>query len=133
MKNLGICQRKTEITNPELFYKKNNEDYYKYRAEMKKFLDYNYEVIKNRNKLRQKKEIIINPYNPINDNFEHYKSDLSHNPILNPVNYYSFNKLLEKEIDGNKKYGNIMTNNYNINKRYNQSIFSHAGNYLINQ
>jgi hypothetical protein len=26
-----------------------------------------------------------------------------------------------------------MTNNYNINKRYNQSIFSHAGNYLINQ
>ena len=41
MKNLGICQRKTEITNPELFYKRNNEDYYKYRAISSKKRNYN--------------------------------------------------------------------------------------------
>ena len=42
----------------------------------------------------KKKEVNINPYNPIDADFEHYKSDLAHNPILNPVNNYSFNKAI---------------------------------------
>ena len=59
----------------------------------------------NKNKLNHKQEPNVNPYNPKQEDFEHYKSDLAHNPILNPVNYYTYNKYLEKEIkENNKKY-----------------------------
>ena len=120
-----------EITNPELFYKRNNYDYSKYRAELKKCLDYNYNVLLNINPYRKKKELNINPYNPINADFEHYKSDLAHNPILNPINNYSSNKYLEKELYPFKKYRN--NNNFNTNKRYIISTFQQTGNTLINK
>ena len=58
--------------------------------------------------------------NPIDADFEHYKSDLAHNPILNPVNNYSFNKYLEKEIKG-------------IHKNSISSTFKNVGNLLINK
>ena len=117
--------RKSEITNPELFYKRNNNDYFKYRAEQKKFLDYNYQVILNKDKDKyHKQEPNINPYNPKKEDFEHYKSDLIHNPILNPVNYYSYNKYLEKEIkEGNSRYGINNIGNYNMNNKRKLSPF----------
>ena len=120
MKTIGFENRNSEITNPELFYKRNNDDYTKYRAELKEYLNYNYKVLMDKKRLNKKQEVNINPYNPIDADFEHYKSDLPHNPILNPVNNYSFNKYLEKEIKGIKK--NSLS-----------STFQKAGNLLINQ
>ena len=120
MKTINLENRKSEITNPELYYKRNNEDYNKYRAELKEYLDYNYQVLMNKKKLNKRQEIDINPYNPIDADFEHYKSDLAHNPILNPINNYSFNKYLQKEIKG-------------INKNSISSTFRQAGNLLINK
>jgi len=69
-----------------------------------------------KNRLHKKQEVNINPYNPIDADFEHYKSDLRHNPILNPINNYSFNKYLEKEIRGTNKI----------------NTFQRAGNILVN-
>ena len=130
--------RKSEITNPDLFYKRNNNDYLKYRAEQKKYLDYNYKILMNKNKLHNKEEPNINPYNPNYDDFEHYKSDLPHNPILNPINYYSYNKYLQKEInDNNKRYQNNNINNINnynnFNNNRNYSPLHNAGNQIFNQ
>ena len=122
--NFDISSRSGEITNPNYFFQKNNEDYYKYKLEQKKYLDYNYEIIKNRMNKRNKREPDINPYNPINEKvFERGKSDLLHNPILNPINNYSYNKYLEKEVN--------LSNRYN-NNRYNYSASQQAGNQLLN-
>ena len=133
-KTINYENRNSEITNPELYYKRNNEDYYKYRTEMKQYLDYNYKILSNKDRLNKKQEVNINPYNPLDADFEHYKSDLPHNPILNPVNNYSFNKYLEKEIKDIKKYENNPDSNYNnINKKNTPSTFQQVGNYLINK
>ena len=133
-KTINYENRRSEITNPELYYKRNNEDYYKYRTEMKQYLDYNYRILSNKDRLNKKQEVNINPYNPLDADFEHYKSDLPHNPILNPVNNYSFNKYLEKEIKDIKKYENNPDSNYNnINKKNTPSTFQQVGNYLINK
>ena len=137
-KAIVFDNRKTEISNPDLFYKRNNDDYFKYRAEQKKYLDYNYKILMNKNKLHDKQEPNINPYNPKYDDFEHYKSNLAHNPILNPVNYYSYNKYLEKEIKNNKRYENNDINginnysNINNNNR-NYSPLHNAGNQIFNK
>ena len=137
-KSLLFDNRKSEITNPDYFYKRNNEDYYKYRAEQKKYLDYNYQILKNKNKLSDKKEPNINPYNPKHGDFEHYKSNLPHNPILNPVNYYSYNKYLEKEIreiKNNNSEDNVYQNNNcintNTNNKCNYSPFQKAGSQVL--
>ena len=134
-KTLLFNNRKSEITNPELFYKRNNNDYFKYRAEQKKYLDYNYRILMNRNKLHDKKEPNINPFNPKDEDFEHYKSDLPHNPILNPVNYYSYNKYLEKEIlkSNNNVQNNNNISNHNVNNenKRNYSPFHNAGNQVF--
>ena len=133
--------RTNEITNPGLFYSRKNIDFYKYRAEQKKYLDYNYELMSYRKKIHDKKELEVNPYNPKNEvYFEHSKSDLAHNPILNPVNYYSYNKYLEREIKGksyinnyNKITDSVDLNNILIdydNTRYNSSL-QQAGNKFI--
>ncbi len=133
-KTINYENRRSEITNPELYYKRNNEDYYKYRTEMKQYLDYNYKILSNKDRLNKKQEVNINPYNPLDADFEHYKSDLPHNPILNPVNNYSFNKYLEKEIKDIKMHGNNPDSNYNnINKKNTPSTFQQVGNYLINK
>ena len=133
-KSILFGNRKSEITNPELFYQWNNNDYNKYRAEQKKYLDYNYQILlnKDKDKFHHKQEPNVNPYNPKKEDFEHYKSDLAHNPILNPVNYYSYNKYLEKEIRQNNNNNNIYNNIniYNDNNR-NLSPFQHAGNQLF--
>ena len=122
--------RNGEITNPNYFFQKNNRDYYKYRLEQKKYLDYNYEIIKNRMNNKNKREPDVNPYNPINEKiFERGKSDLLHNPILNPINNYSYNKYLEKEVNFSNRYNNINENNKN---RYNFSTLQKAGNQLLN-
>ena len=137
-KALLFDNRKSEITNPDLFYKRNNNDYYKYRAEQKKYLDYNYQILMNKNKLHNRQEPNINPYNPKFEDFEHYKSDLPHNPILNPVNYYSYNKYLEKEIkntnNNNSRYDNNNNNSINnINIKRNYSPFQKVGNQVFNK
>ena len=133
-KTINYENRRSEITNPELYYKRNNEDYYKYRTEMNQYLDYNYRILSNKDRLNKKQEVNINPYNPLDADFEHYKSDLPHNPILNPVNNYSFNKYLEKEIKDIKMHGNNPDSNYNnINKKNTPSTFQQVGNYLINK
>ena len=129
--------RSGEITNPNYFFQRNNRDYYKYRLEQKKYLDYNYQIIKNRLNKRSKREPDINPYNPINEQpFENGKSDLLHNPILNPINNYSYNKYLEKEVNLGNRYRKSLSNeNYNINNKklnYNFSTLQNAGNQLLN-
>jgi hypothetical protein len=124
-KTLRYSGKSGEITNPDYFYQRNNKDYFKYRMEQKKYLDYNYEIIKN--KLNKKKrEPDINPYNPIiNQVFENGKTDLLHNPILNPTNNYSYNKYLEKEVNGRYKQNiNGMSHNF--------STLQLAGSQLLN-
>ena len=135
----NFSSRNGEITNPDFYFQRNNQDYYKYRLEQKKYLDYNYEIIKNRLNKRDKREPDINPYNPINNQiFEKGKSDLLHNPILNPINNYSYNKYLEKEVNLGNRYtkssNDIINSNKNIYKRnsYNFSTLQQAGNQLLN-
>ena len=135
----NFSSRSGEITNPNYFFQRNNKDYYKYRLEQKKYLDYNYQIIQNRLNKRIKREPDINPYNPINEQpFENGKSDLVHNPILNPINNYSYNKYLEKEVNLGNRYRKSMSNeNYNINNynkklNYNFSTLQNAGNQLLN-
>ena len=98
---------KSEITNPGYYLQKMNKDYYKYRMEQKRVLEYNRELMENKLHNKLKNEPDINPYNPIDNKvFELGKSDLVHNPILNPVNDYGYNKYLEKD--------SLKNNNYNI-------------------
>ena len=132
---LNFSTRSGEITNPNYFFQRNNKDYYKYRLEQKKYLDYNYQIIKNKLNKRNKKEPDINPYNPINEQpFEKGKSDLMHNPILNPINNYSYNKYLEKEVNFGKRPMNSYNNNsYNNRNNYNYSTLQNAGNQLLNK
>ena len=131
--SLNFSTRSGEITNPNYFFQRNNEDYYKYRLEQKKYLDYNYQIIKNRLNKRNKREIDINPYNPINERpFETGKSDLVHNPILNPINNYSYNKYLEKEVNfGNKCRKGDYSNTNILSNRNNFSTLQNAGNQLL--
>ena len=124
-KTLRYSGKSGEITNPNFFYQRNNKGYFKYRMELKKYLDYNYEIMKN--KLNNKKrEPDINPYNPINNQvFENGKTDLPHNPILNPTNNYSYNKYLEKEVNSRYKQ-NLNGMNHNF------STLQLAGSQLLN-
>ena len=123
--SLGYSGKSGEITNPNYFYQRNNKDYYKYKMEQKRYLDYNYELMKNKLS-KKKREPDVNPYNPINDKvFENGKTDLLHNPILNPINNYAYNKYLEKEVNGRyKKNSNGMNHNF--------STLQQAGNQLLN-
>ena len=125
-RTLRYSGKSGEITNPEYYYQRNNRDYFKYRMEQKKYLDYNYEIMKNKFN-KKKREPDINPYNPIiNQAFENGKTDLLHNPILNPINNYSYNKYLEKEVNSRYKQ-NINGMNHNL------SILQLAGNQLLNK
>ena len=131
--NLEFSGRGGEITNPNYFFHRFNKDYYKYRLEQKKYLDYNYEVIKNRLN-NKKREPDINPYNPINNQvFENGKTDLAHNPILNPINNYSYNKYLEKEVNLGNRYKNMnnIQNCSNFSKRSFSTLLN-AGSHLLN-
>ena len=88
-----------EITNPSSYYQKYDEDYYRYKLEQKKYLDYNYNCMMNNEYKKSKKEPNVNPYNPKNNSLWSNKSDLIHNPIVNPVNHYAYNKYLRKELN----------------------------------
>jgi len=124
-RTLRYSGKSGEITNPDYYYQRNNKDYYKYRMEQKKYLDYNYEIMKNKLN-KKKKEPDINPYNSINNQaFENGKTDLLHNPILNPINNYSYNRYLEKEV-----YNRYKQNNNGMNHNY--SSLQLAGNQLLN-
>ena len=98
--------KRHEITNPELFYKKTNGDFYKYRAENKKYSDYNYNIIENKIYKNNNYNINVNPFNK-GSSFDNLgRSTLIHNTILNPIPNFSYNKYFEKEILGltnNKK------------------------------
>ena len=93
-----FVERTREITNPELYYKKINGDFYKYRAENKKYLDYNYNIMGSRNL----KKINVNPFNKGSSLDLLGRSTLIHNTILNPIPNFSYNKYFEKEILGLK-------------------------------
>ena len=81
--------KNNEISNPELFYKKNDIEFYKYRNEQKKLGDYNYKLVLIHNKNRFiKKEPDINPFNQKINLFKVSDSSLSHNIILRPGESY---------------------------------------------
>ncbi len=93
LKNINYYGRKNEISNPELFYKRSDLNYYRYREEQRKFGDYNYNIVLNKNKSRFiKKEPDINPFNPKIDLYKIGKSSLSHNIILKPEEFYGYFK-----------------------------------------
>lgn len=78
-----------EISNPEVFYKKSDIEFYKYRNEQKKLGDYNYKIVLIHNKNRFiKKEPDINPFNQKINSFKVSDSSLSHNIILRPGESY---------------------------------------------
>ena len=62
--------------------------------------------------LKYKKEPNVNPYNPKNNALWSNKSNLIHNPILNPVNHYGYNKYLRKELNNreNEKFRKFLRN-----------------------
>ena len=81
--------KNNEISNPELFFKKANRDFLKYRKEQKKFDDYNYRIIMIHHRNRfVKKEPDINPYNPKLNCFKVGNSSLVQNVILRPDDCY---------------------------------------------
>ena len=92
-KDIKYFPKNNEISNPELFYKKGNIDFYKYRKEQKKFDDYNYNIILNNNKNRFiKKEPDVNPFNPRINLYKIGNSSLAHNVILRPGDFYGYLK-----------------------------------------
>ena len=91
LKNINYFGRKNEISNPELFYKRSDENYYRYREEQRKFGDYNYNIVLKKNKSRFiRKEPDINPFNPKIDSYKIGKSSLPHNTILKPEDFYGY-------------------------------------------
>ena len=116
--NLIFSIGNNEISNPSSYYKKYDEEYYRYRLEQKKYLDYNYKYMMNNEYLKHKKEPNVNPYNPKNNVIWSNKSNLMHNPILNPVNHYGYNKYLRKELNNreNEKFRKFLKNYLYSNK-----------------
>ena len=116
--NLIFSIGNNEISNPSSYYKKYDEEYYRYRLEQKKYLDYNYNYMMNNEYLKHKKEPNVNPYNPKNNILLGNKSNLMHNPILNPVNHYGYNKYLRKELNNreNEKFRKFLRNFLYSNK-----------------
>ena len=53
--NLIFSIGNNEISNPSSYYKKYDEEYYRYRLEQKKYLDYNYNYMMNNEYLKHKK------------------------------------------------------------------------------
>ena len=91
LKNINYFGRKNEISNPELFYKRADLNFYRYREEQRKFGDYNYSIVLKKNKSRFiKKEPDINPFNPKIDLFRVGKSSLPHNTILKPEDFCGY-------------------------------------------
>ena len=84
--NSILSDKVPEITNPELFFQKVNPEYLRYREEQRKYLNYNFEKIKN-NKLKKKQEINVNPYNNTSSKDFLGNTNLINNTILNPTNY----------------------------------------------
>jgi hypothetical protein len=103
---------KHEITNPDLYFKKANGDFYKYRAESKKYLDYNQKILENQNKYNKTDNINVNPFNNSSSSSSLGKSNLVYNTILNPCPNFSYNKYFEKQILGM----NNVNNNYNYSR-----------------
>ena len=103
---------KHEITNPDLYFKKANGDFYKYRAESKKYLDYNQKILENQNKYNKTDNINVNPFNNSSSSASLGRSNLVYNTILNPIPNFSYNKYFEKEIFGMNNVNNNNNNNY---------------------
>ena len=105
--------RTNEITNPDLFYKQASDDYYNYRQEQKKFLNYNLLTIQNN--YFKKKEINVNPYNKGSSSDLLGNTFLKHNPILNPSPSFGY-----KYFDREKNISEL-----------NENSLQNAGNNLI--
>jgi hypothetical protein len=87
--NKKYFPKNNEISNPELFYKKGNKEFYEFRKEYKKFDDYNYKLILLHSKNRfVKKEPDIKPYNRKINSFKIGNSSLAPNVILRPDDCY---------------------------------------------
>ncbi len=116
-KNLIKLDKGHEITNPDLFFQKENPEYLRYREEQRKYLNYNLEKIQ-KNTLKKKQEINVNPYNNISSQDFLGKTNLIHNTILNPTDYI-YNQFYKN---------NLSINNNNINTNNN---LQQAGNNFI--
>lgn len=70
---------------------------------------------------KHQKEPNVNPYNPKNNIILANKSNLEHNPILNPINHYGYNKYFKKDFDmrENEKLQKILKNYLYHNKSNN--------------
>ena len=78
-----------EISNPELYYRKCDKDFYIFRNQHKRFDDYNYKLILLHKTNRfLKKEPDVNPYNPKINYYKSGNSTLEHNVILRPNESY---------------------------------------------
>ena len=106
--------RTIEITNPDLYYKQASDDYYNYRQEQKKFLNYNLLTIQKN--YYKKKDIDVNPYNKGSSSDILGNTFLKHNPILNPSPSFGY-KYFDRE-----KSQNQVT----------EKSLQNAGNNLIN-
>ena len=99
--NVFIMKGRTnEITNPDLFYKQASDDYYNYRQEQKKFLNYNLLTIQNN--YFKKKEINVNPYNKGSSSDLLGNTFLKHNPILNPSPSFGYKYFDQNQNDLNE-------------------------------
>ena len=109
--------RTTEITNPDKYYQSENQNYLKFKEEQRKYLDFNYNMMKNRSH-----QLLVNPYNKGSSTGDLGKSFLSNNPILNPFPNYN-----------NKYFGNYFKvgKNNNNNNYGNSNSLRQAGNNFI--
>ena len=109
--------RTTEITNPDKYFQSENKNYLKFKEEQRKYLDFNYNMMKNRSH-----QLLVNPYNKGSSTGDLGKSFLSNNPILNPFPNYN-----------NKYFGNYFKvgKNNNNNNYGNSNSLRQAGNNFI--
>ena len=87
---------KNEISNPEKYYKKLDINFYRYRQELKKYDDYNYEMMLKHKKKLGGEELDINPYNHIIDNYKNGDTSLPRNIILHPKDFCGYEKINNK-------------------------------------
>lgn len=100
--------RRSEITNPDLYYKQESASYQSLRKKEKEFLDYNYHLMNT----HDKKRLDIKPYSSYGTGSFSAHSNMQNNVILNPVPNYNYNKYFVKSFNSNNSntdYYNNMT------------------------
>ena len=96
-----VKSKMSDITNPNYFCA---NSYNKLQLKKREYLNYNYingekNYLNRKKRVNSEESIIPNPYNDLHCNvYSLGSSKLQHNPILNPLPNFEYNKYLNRNI-----------------------------------